>query len=182
MSIFNTRLTLTFDDVYDLNNINTLSFIGFDNPLYNQIEIYDLCSVILNDFIFFRNMSLKTFSNHLIDSFKKCELETNPFNLIKQLQINSDINEIGIDIIKNINIELDNYDLRYITYLETQTNKKYRFAIKFPSVTQSIVGHSDYKYVMLYIYENNILPKQLPCILFPLIPKNGHIDVFKSLE
>lgn len=204
MSIFNTSYNLKVGDIYNLDDITSRAFLSdhdkFSQPEYDQLKgwykggkMFDLCSI--GDFFdFFEGMSPYEFTDKFIKSFQECEIGS-LYEMSKQLREKIFIKHSYIHFIKNFKRELKwNSDLNQwyfnqwcnqtiIQHSYTPTDKKIQLILNFPVyILNAFKEYLNKGYQLILLYTYNRSSPSFRCIVFPLIPKDGYEDVFKSLE
>ena len=205
MSIFNTSHILTIGDIYNLDDITYRVFLSDDDILtrpensqlktrYKGGKLFELCSISTGNFgDFFEGMSPGEFTDKFVKSFQECEIGS-LYEISKQLREKTSINHSYIHFIKNFErglkwsgALLPWRNQAIIQHSHTPTDKKIQLALNFPAyVLNAFREYLDkgYQLVLLYTYDYTFdcSSPSIRCIVFPLIPKDGYEDVFKSLE
>lgn len=205
MSIFNTSYNLKVGDIYNLDDITFRVFLSDCDILslpehdrlkmwYKGGKLFDLCSISSGEpYDFFEGMSPSEFTDKFVKSFQECEIGS-LYEMSKQLREKTSIKHSYIHFIKKFEKgskwgdDLHQWcNQVIIQHSHTPTDIKIRLALNFPVyVLNAFREYLDkgYQLVLLYTY-NYTFDSSSPsirCIVFPLIPKDGYEDAFKSLE
>ena len=183
MGIFNTEITdLRIGEIYDLDSACPIAytFLPDNNWLrYGKIYELELCQVTNWEYQLQDGMSIKEFSDGCLNAFKGC-----PISGLKPM---SDWVEEHCGIPGDIRVDIihDIYETCrhpfYMSYFHKNNPFLHtRLAVDFPSPYpyDRRPGHLSHNWGMIYRY--NEQEPTIHLILFPLIPKEGCIDVFKS--
>lgn len=201
MSIFNTSYNLKVGDIYNLDDITFRVFLSdcdiLSLPEHDQLKMwykggkmFDLCSISSGDsYDFFEGMSPYEFTDKFVKSFQECEIGS-LYEMSKQLREKTFVEHSYIHFIKNFErgskwgSDLHQWCNRVIIqHSHTPADKKIRLVLNFPVYTLNAFReylNKGYQLVLLYTYNHS--SPSFRCIVFPLIPKDGREDVFKSLK
>lgn len=205
MSIFNNdSLDLRICEIYDLDSgICPIAYkstmeIGLYDYLYMKKwkkywsdcrQVFDLCQVTNQEYQFleycdeqspFGYMTTKEFTECCIKAFHDCPIGDSQ-EMSKYINEHSEIpGKISIDIIHDIHAACMHHTIT--KHWKSDSTKTYRVGLDFPSpypYNRVKDCFMDCSWCMIYRYKEDA-PATMHLIMFPLIPKKGCIDIFKS--
>lgn len=193
MSIFNTSYSIKFRELYEIDDRNcVLAYVaGFDSydlmsvqdrkQYTNCEEIYELCGVTNPEYKFFEyttqrdlivEVTMEKFIDEVLKGFGDCEVGS-LIDISRQLREVCSIPEVSIDIVHDFERALRTYQP-----ITTLGSKHHHIALTFP--TKHFSGkYFQYSWALAYVHKWDA-PRRFYAIAFPLIPKEGCIDVFSA--
>jgi hypothetical protein len=188
MGIFDASAKIRIGEIYNLSPDKTLAYIAeYDSCPDQNSEVYELCSITNQQYTFFDYCDEKDwhivrppeFIKHALESFAKCELGSQE-DLIKQLREHCDYPNIRIDIVHDfISMMKKNQVITVPGIDKWNRNITKKITISFPKKEWMRAENIFDTWALLYIYKGDA-PRSFRTVLFPLVPKEGFIDVFSA--
>ena len=205
MSIFNNdSLDLRICEIYDMDSgiypiaykstmeigLYDYSYISYMKNCWSECrQVFDLCRVTNQKYRFleytdsqfpFKYLTTKEFTDRCMKAFYDCPIGSTQ-EMSKYINEHSEIpGKMGIDIIHDIRAACKHHTRT--TRGKSDLTKTYRVGFDFPSPYPYDgwkIDFTDYSWCMVYRYKEDA-PASIHLIIFPLIPKEGCRDVFKS--